>query len=219
MTEAITPPSNIDYGTVVWRAAIDVVDSSDPGTEPDFIPPTGTVTFVSTVGKLLDPGALPDPLTVIRDPIVGVLDDEGYLCTPDEAGLPAYRGVQLIATDDPDLNPLNPLYNVSYQLRGRNGRTLKYPESHQIAVPTGAEVDLTNFIPPDGTQTIGIPQAEALAAQAAADAAAAQAALVEALTTFVRFRDTNGDPIVGGVVTITVNTTTGQIADIVYEEV
>jgi len=35
---------------------------------------------------------------------------------------------------------------------------------------------------------------------------------------FVRFLDTNGDPIDDGIVTITVNTTTGQIDNITFEE-
>lgn len=178
----IEPPENIDYGTVVWQAATDVGDGSDPGSLPDYIPPTGTVTFVSSVGKLLDPGATPNPITIIRDVILGVIDEQGYLCTPDPVTLqPAYRGVKLIANDDEDLNPRNSVYNVAYQLKsGRTGKTLKYPEQHQISVIAGQTVDLTNFIVPDNPESIGLPQANALAAQAAASAVVSAAEAAEA---------------------------------------
>lgn len=192
----IEPPSNIDYGTVVWRAVMDVADGVDPGTDPDFVPPTGTVTFVASVSKVLDPGALPVPITVLRTPIIGVLDEEGYLCTADPVTrAPLYRGVQLIATDDPDLNPLNFVYNVSYQLRDSNNKTMKYPESHLLAVPTGSTQDLTNFIEPDDAQAIGIPQANALAAAAAADAAAAALSAAAAQAALVDSSEFVGDEI------------------------
>jgi hypothetical protein len=37
--------------------------------------------------------------------------------------------------------------------------------------------------------------------------------------TFVRFLDENGDPLVGKLVTITVNSTTGEIDDITSEDI
>lgn len=37
--------------------------------------------------------------------------------------------------------------------------------------------------------------------------------------TFVRFRDTEGNPIPDSLVTITVDTATGEIADITFEEI
>lgn len=177
----ITAPPNVNYGTVIWQAVTDVTDGTDPGSDPDYVPPTGTVTFVPSVGKLLDAGATPNPITIIRDVILGVIDEAGYLCTPDPVTLaPAYRGIHLIATDEPDLNPQNAVYNVAYQLKsGRTGKTLKYPEPHQIAVPSGSTIDLTTVIPPDNAQAIGIPQANALAAAAAASAAAAEEALTD----------------------------------------
>jgi hypothetical protein len=73
---------------------------------------------------------------MVKCPIIGVIDEQGYLCTPNlklvsatyPLGAPVYRGVELIATDDPDLNPLNPLYNVTYTLKGPDGVRLAYPE-------------------------------------------------------------------------------------------
>lgn len=173
---AITPPSNVSYGTVTWRAVVDVADGVDVDSLPDYVAPTGTVTFTASVSKVLDATATPDPLTIIRSSIVAVLDDQGYLCTANADGSAGTRGVKLIATDDPDLNPSGWVWNVTYNLRlGSAGLSLR---SHTLDLPSGATRDLSTAIPPDAADAIGIPQAEALAAQAilAAEAAEADAA-------------------------------------------
>lgn len=175
----VTPPANVNYGTVTGRFIVDVVDSPDVGADPDFVTPTGTVTFIASVGKLLDPTASPDALTILRYPITGVLNDQGYLCTPLADGSAGAQGVKLIATDDADLNPTGWVWNVTYALTGPNGSTLSSPAAHTMALPTNATIDLTTVIPPDDEQAIGIPQAQALAAQAAASAAEAAAALAD----------------------------------------
>lgn len=176
----ITPPANVNYGRVVWQALSDVTDGPDSGTRPDFIAPTGKVTFVASTVVERNATASPNPVSILRDPIVGVLDSEGYLCTPNDAGEPDYRGVDLIATDDPDLNPTDWVYNVSYAVKGKNGRQIAL-QPHQIYVPTDAVVDLTTVGPVDNATAIGIPQAEALAAQAAAAAEDASVAASQAL--------------------------------------
>lgn len=173
-------PENISTGRVEWQAISDVTDGPDADQKPDVIAPTGTVNFVASTTVLRNLTSAPNPVSVLRDPIVGVLDSEGYLCTPNADGTPAYRGVELIATDDPDLNPADWVYNVTYDLLGRNGRELELT-SHQIYVPTGATVDLTSVGPVDNATAIGIPAAEALAAQAAAAASDASVAASQAL--------------------------------------
>jgi hypothetical protein len=168
----ITAPENVSYGRITGQFIFDVRDGGDPGTKPDFKAMTGTVTFTPSVGKVLDAGAR---VIIGRAPIVCPLDVEGFLCTPleDEPLVPAYRGVELIATDDPDLNPQGWTWTVSYDLRA-NGKTLRGWDSHELAVLSESEQDLVDLIPPDAAKAIGIPQANALAAAAAADAAAAQ---------------------------------------------
>lgn len=173
-------PENISTGRVEWQAISDVTDGPDADQKPDVIAPTGTVNFVASTTVLRNLTSAPNPVSVLRDPIVGVLDSEGYLCTPNADGTPAYRGVELIATDDPDLNPADWVYNVTYDLLGRNGRELELT-SHQIYVPAGATVDLTSVGPVDNATAIGIPAAEALAAQAAAAASDASVAASQAL--------------------------------------
>lgn len=177
----LTPPENVDYGRVEWQVISDIADGPDVGDTPDYIAPTGTVTFTASTVSLRNNTSTPNPKTIARDPITGILDSEGYLCTIDKTtGEPAYRGIELIATDDADLNPVDWVYNVTYNVRGNNGRQIPL-KAHQIYVPAGETVDLTTVGPVDNATAIGIPQAEALAAQAAAAAASASAAASQAL--------------------------------------
>ena len=103
----VAAPTNLSYGKVVWQSVSDIVDGTDTDSLPDFIAPTGTVTFVASMVAGRNITAIPNPVTVLRDPITGILDAQGYLCTPDPANSSqaGVRGVWLIATDDPDLNP------------------------------------------------------------------------------------------------------------------
>lgn len=181
----VSAPSNLSYGKVVWQTVSDIEDGSDPDVLPDFIAPTGTVTFVASMIAGRDITATPNPVTVVRDPIVAVLDDQGYLCTPDpdDQSVAGARGLWLIATDDPDLNPADWVYNVVYAIKGKDGRAIPL-RSHQIYVPTYTAdpdnaVDLTSVGPVDNAATIGIPAAEAAAAAAVAAALAAEAALID----------------------------------------
>lgn len=177
----VTPPANLSYGTIEARFAIDVVDSEDADTHPDLVPPTGYVTFTSSVAKILNPTSVPDELVILRSPIFGVIDEQGYLCTPNlklkspqyPRGVPAYRGVELIATDDPDLNPLHSTYTVTYSLKNSVGDRIEGVESHALTVPGGTVQDLAKIIPPDAADAIGIPQANASAARAEAAALSA----------------------------------------------
>lgn len=137
-------PSNIGFGTVVGQFIATAADSSDPDREPDVVPVQGTIIFTPQIPYVRNIGATPNPVTMLKVPIVGILDSEGYLCNPvidPETGF-YQRGVPLIATDDPDINPVEWTYQVSYTL-SLNGRQIVTPPNHPIVVPTGETVDLT----------------------------------------------------------------------------
>jgi hypothetical protein len=181
MTETlIEDPGNLSYGIVTARFARDVKDGPDVGDIPEYVALQGTVTFTMSVFKTIDATATPAPVIIGRDPIVCKLDPQGYLCSTNEVGEPMYRWVKLEATDDPDLNPTNFVYIVSYDLRNAAGKKLKGFDDHEISVPAGSTQDLADAIEPDGAQTIGIPQANALAAAAALSAAEAEARAIAA---------------------------------------
>lgn len=60
-------PNNLSYGKVVWQTVSDIVDGSDADVLPDFIAPTGTVTFTASMVVGRDITASPNPVSVIRD--------------------------------------------------------------------------------------------------------------------------------------------------------
>jgi hypothetical protein len=175
MTEIpIEDPGNVSYGIVKARFGRDIEDGPDLDDIPEYVALKGTVTFTMSVFKTIDKTASPVPIILGRDPIVCKLDPQGYLCSVNSLGEPMYRWVKLTATDDPDLNPTNFEWIVSYALTNAAGKTMKGFESHSIAVPSGSTQDLADFIVPDGSQAIGIPQANALAAAAALSAEEAE---------------------------------------------
>lgn len=141
-------PSNISYGTVVGQFIASVGDSDDTGFDPDAVPMSGTITFTPTVSDMKNLGAQPNPVTIIKTAITGILDDEGYLCTDqiDPNTNRPKRGVTLVANDDEDLNPVDWVWKVTYRLR--HGKfDVAGPKPHPINVPTNEVVDLTVVAP------------------------------------------------------------------------
>lgn len=174
-------PANVGTGRVEGRFIVGVADGPDVDDEPDAIAAQGTITFTASVPYLPNPTSSPSPSTLLKVPIVSVLDDEGYLCTPDptdptKAGT---RGIRLVATDDPDLSVQEWTWTVTYSFQTVNGVRPQIA-SHSIALPTGATVDLTSVVKVPSSTGIGTEQAEALAAAAAAAASRAEAAATAA---------------------------------------
>jgi len=156
------------FGKVVGRFLTPVVDTDDPDTYPDLVPLNGRITFLLNVSRVVEATASPDPVVLASTPIVGILDEDGYLCTPDAVNAPAYQGLWLVATDDDDLNPTDMQYSVTYALTvGLNGPPAPLP-THNLAVLEGETVDLALVIPPDSAPPMGTAAAEAAAAIAVA---------------------------------------------------
>lgn len=161
-------PVNVDTGTVVGRYIVKVIDGVDPNQDPDAVPVRGRIVFTASVPYLPDPTASPDPVTIMTAPIVAVLDDEGYLCTPySDTGEPMYRGVKLAATDDPDIAVQNWTWDVTYIFEPVNGHKLAIP-AHGFALPSGETVDLTKVAKVPSSPGYSLPQAEAAVLRAEA---------------------------------------------------
>jgi len=194
---------------VTGQFLVGIVDGVDGDQEPDAVPASGTVTFTASVPYLPDPTGTPDPATILTTSVVAVLDSAGYLCTPQRGTLtPAYRGVRLIATDDPDLSVEGWTWNAVYNFAPVNGTAVAIP-THSLAVPAGTSIDLAVAVKVPSSNGIGIEQAEALAAsaQAAAVAAAASAADASEVTdagVSALLSDAGSDTraVVNGVVTV-----------------
>lgn len=139
-------PTNISYGTVVGQFLAAIQDSSDPDKLPEGIPMKGTVTFIASPTYVLDYSAVPNPVTILKTPIVCSLDTEGYVCSPYVAAdSPLSRGVSLIATDDPDILPIGWTWTVMYNLVDPQGRAVSLPNQN-ISIPAGLTTDLTTVM-------------------------------------------------------------------------
>lgn len=198
--------SSVSTGRVVGRFAVGVVDGEDEGDEPDLIPAKGTITFTASIPYMPNGSADPDPVTILKTSIVTVLDDEGYLCTPNPAnpGVAGKRGVRLFATDDEDAGVVGWTWNATPRFVDKNGSVLANTvPTFSFALPSGSEVDLTRVVKIPSSTGIGKEQAEAMAgvAAAAAERAAQDAATaMEAIDTMLP-RAEAGDVLAAEVLT------------------
>lgn len=134
-------PTNVNYGTVVGQFLLAYADSADPDVFPDGIPAKGSIFFRPSPVKLLDGQSSPNPVTILPAVVECFLDVEGYLLGGDNT-----RGVRLVATDDPDLNPLNWTWTVEFRLTDQDDIPVPLP-SFSIELPSDTTVDLTTVSP------------------------------------------------------------------------
>lgn len=121
-------PTEVSYGTVEGKLIKAVVDSGDDDNYPDSVPVLGTVTFTPRPAVIISASSHP-PVTIIPQATKVTLDSTGAF------------SVNLIATDDPDLNPTDWTYVVSFNLIG-----VKYG-SFDMAVPAGEVTNIVTAIP------------------------------------------------------------------------
>lgn len=134
-------PTNVNYGTVVGQFLLAYADSNDAGAQPDGVPAKGSIFFRPSPIKLLDGGSTPNPVTILPAVVEATLDAEGYLC-----GYGTTRGINLVATDDPDLNPSDWTWLVEFRLTSQDDVPVTLP-SFSIELPTDSTVDLTTASP------------------------------------------------------------------------
>ena len=181
-----TLPIEIGTGWIHGRFIVAVTDGSDTDREPDAIPAQGSVRFNASIGYNLAPSVTGGPVTIINGPIVGIFDDEGYLCTPNPfTGDPMYRGVKLTATDDPDLAVVDWTWTATYQFGAAGGITPSVP-AHSFAVPTDSTQDLATLASVPSSPGYGLPQAEAAVLRAESAAVSAEQSAADALAAALR---------------------------------
>lgn len=129
-------PSNVGKGTVTGRF-IDAFGANI----------AGTITFTPSPRRLLNATAAPSPVTILPKPVTVALVDGTFV-------------QQLVATDDPDNNPQDWTYAVSFNLTDAKA------DSFSIEVGEGQTVDLTTVTPVatgNGTMIVrgaGVPDVE-----------------------------------------------------------
>lgn len=173
-------PSSIATRRVAVQYVIGAVDGPDADDEPDFIPARGVVEFTASVAYTPWPEVSgPNPMTVLNAKITGVLDDEGYLCTPHPSNptLPGKRGVRLLCTDGSGGSVKEWTWTAAPKFVDANGTRIPDvipPFSFYLPSdpdPNAPDLDLTTVVKVPASQGTGTAQAEALAALASAAAA------------------------------------------------
>ena len=134
-------PTNVSYGTVTGRFLLAYADSGDPGPEPDGAPAKGSVIFRASPVKLLDVSATPAPVTILPAPVVANLNTSGYI-----EGYDGDAGVRLVATDDPDINPVGWTWQVEFRLTDEANVAVAVP-TFSFSLPAGTTVDLASVSP------------------------------------------------------------------------
>ncbi|MGY2747198.1 hypothetical protein [Arthrobacter sp. UYCu723] len=180
-------PTNVSTGTVTGQFIVAAADGADTDFAQDTYPVQGTVTFTASVPYLPDPTAT-EPVTILPEPIVCVLDDAGYVCSPDpdDPKLPGRRGVELIATDDPDVSVTGWTWQVTYAFSPRGKNALPQIPAHSILIPSSGTVDLASAVNVPSSTGVGVDQVMVVrseAIQAAADAGASATSSAQSATT------------------------------------
>lgn len=129
-------PTTLTYGVVKWHAVSAVADTSlDPDALPNAVPVSGKVTFTPSATVLLSMGD--EAVTVMATAVTYNMGPDGIL--RDAQG---NDGVTLLATDSPNVTPINWTWNVSYQLDSGAARG-----AFDFSLVTAAVIDLTRIAP------------------------------------------------------------------------
>jgi len=135
-------PSNLSYGTVTGRFLLAYADSNDVGSNPDAVPAQGTLYFTPSPNYIKDVTATPAPVTILPASVECALDVDGYL-----VGYGTDQGVRLLATDDPQGNPVDWTWKVNFRLTDATGTAVRTIPDFSFALPGGTTVDLTTAMP------------------------------------------------------------------------
>lgn len=124
---------NLEYGTVTGRFLVELADSADADLKPDMYPAQGYVVFTPGTNFASVKEAEPDPAIIFPQPVIGVLDSQGYLCTASFNSVnnvyaktvngdyvPTRRGVSLQASSDTSLNPHSWSWRVDFHFKYHN---------------------------------------------------------------------------------------------------
>ena len=135
-------PSNLSYGTVTGRFLLAYADGNDSGSNPDAVPAKGTVYFTPSPNYIKDVTASPAPVTILPASVECALDADGYV-----VGYGTDQGVRLIATDDPQGNPVDWTWQVEFRLTDAGGNPVRTIPNFSFELPGGTTVDLTSVMP------------------------------------------------------------------------
>lgn len=165
-------PDDLGHGTFTGRFGWMDADGVDEGADPDITAASGgTVDITPSVTTVRYTGTS-GPLSLVARRAVGIIDDEGYLCTKNADGTAGPRGMSFPATDNNALTPTGWTYRVAVRLPGG----INLP-AFSTPLATGATVDLATAIPVDASPGVVQIVDETIAVRAEAAAVRAEAAV------------------------------------------
>jgi hypothetical protein len=177
-------PENLSYTYITGRFLRAVADTGDPDVFPDGIPITGlTITFTPdiTPPRVKNATSVP-PVTMNLEPITATTDAEGDVITVASAA----KGVYLVSSDDPDLDPHGWTYKVkitgtgfteiTFSFIARSGETMDLTSMVPVPVNPGAAIALWEQVVDQAETARDDAQTAAAAAEQSATEAAASAA-------------------------------------------
>lgn len=194
-------PDDLGYGTLTGRIGYMDGDHNDSDRKPDMNAVTGGSVMIEPSVKAVRYTGVGGPIILTARKTMGVIDDQGYICTPAAPGETPSRGIVVPATDDEQLNPTNFTYKVT--ITAPNFSLSPF----NIAVPTGSTQDLTLIAPvpaSGGTATVVDVSTAIRAEDAAARAESIADGLDQAIADAVATGDWTG-PQGRGIVSITDN--------------
>lgn len=163
----ISWPTDLGKGTITGRFGWMRGDQADADRDPDLGAATGTIVVTPSVPVVTYNGTS-GRMVLAHQAVTGVLDGEGWVCTPGADGkTPGPRGLILPATDDDNLTPTGFTYQISVRLEGAT------IPPYSIALPTGSVVDLATVtpVPTSGGTAVVVDGATADRAEEAAERA------------------------------------------------
>ena len=137
-------PSELTYGTITGRMVSVIRDrvletDADADSFPDIVPVTGNVTFTPSI-KSLAVRTAAEPFIAVLRPITATLDATGLL------NLDGTPGVQLVATDNPNADPIDFTYSVSFEGLSDTTGPIEY-QRFSIRVLGGEVVSIGKLAP------------------------------------------------------------------------
>lgn len=163
----ISWPTDLGKGTITGRFGWMRGDQADADRDPDLGAATGTIVVTPSVPVVTYNGTS-GRMVLAHQAVTGVLDGEGWVCTPGVDGkTPGPRGLILPATDDENLTPTGFTYQISVRLEGAT------IPPYSIALPTDSVVDLATVtpVPTSGGTAVVVDGATADRAEEAAERA------------------------------------------------
>jgi hypothetical protein len=130
-------PDNVEYGIVSGQFLVPQTNATNS------IPVTGSVIFTPSTDVLLDVSASPNPVAILKAPIVCTIDNNGYITDPSTNT----TNVSLVATDNAFINPVGWTWHVSFDLKDNNGNRIHVMDDFDFLVPSNITTDLVSAVP------------------------------------------------------------------------